>query len=132
MHIPETAEAMSKLVHELAYDVKEQDPVQMKHAYHYTAMDHTNHPCGIAWMSVMIMRNLARYATKYGQPFEKDGARLNQRLFGSHKKSLFNAFSLNRTLREHVVDLIQLIEKGDEEQKRGVKREHEDEDRISG
>ncbi|KAI1625249.1 hypothetical protein EDD37DRAFT_629167 [Exophiala viscosa] len=129
MHIPESAEAMTKLIQELAHDVKETEPVQMKHAYHYTAIDQTAHPCGIPWMSVMIMRNLARYANRYGQAFEKDGVKLNEKLFGNHKYALFNNLGLNRVLRDLIVDLIDLIEKSEREQKkRGVKREHEEED----
>lgn len=132
MHIPETAEAMSKRVHELAHDVKEQDPVQMKHTYHYTAMDHTNHPCGIPWMSLMVMRNLARFANKHGKSFEGNkGVHPTTLLFGGHKHKLFMVLGFNRTLRELVVDLIQMIEKQDQEKKRGVKREHEDEEETS-
>ncbi|KIX03729.1 uncharacterized protein Z518_07282 [Rhinocladiella mackenziei CBS 650.93] len=128
MHIPENAEAMSKIIHELAYDVKEPDPVQTKHTYHITPTDFTTHPCGVAWMSVMIMRNLARYANKHGSAFEKDGIPLNDKLFGGHKYVIFHMLSANRTLRDLITDLLQLIDKGDRDEKRGVKREHESED----
>lgn len=128
MHIPQTAEALSKIVHELAHDGNDPEPVQMKHEWHYTAMDQTAHPCGIPWMSVMILRNLARYANKHGKPFEKDGVRLSHKLFGSQKYELFHVFSVSRTLRDHVNHLLLLIEKGEQEEKRGVKREHDGED----
>ena len=129
MHIPQTAAEQSKLIHELAHDVKDPDPVQMRHEWHYTAMDPTNHPCGIPWMSVMILRNLARYANKHGQPFEKDGVRLNERLFRAHKYSLFHVLSVSRTLREYVNDLLKMLDgEGVTEEKRGVKRELEGEE----
>ncbi|KAJ9613935.1 Chromatin structure-remodeling complex protein rsc9 [Cladophialophora chaetospira] len=126
MHIPQTAAEQSKLIHELANDVKDSDAIQMKHEWHYTAADQTTHPCGIPWMSVMILRNLARYGNKHGQPFEKDGVRLNERLFGAHKYSLFHVFSVSRTLRDYVNDLLKMIDIVPvEEEKRGVKRERE-------
>ncbi|ETI19352.1 hypothetical protein G647_09184 [Cladophialophora carrionii CBS 160.54] len=128
MHIPQTAVEQSKLIHELANDIKDSDPIHMKHEWHYTAMDATNHPCGIPWMSIMILRNVARYANKHGQPFEKDGVRLNERLFGAHKYSLFHVLSVSRTLRDYVNDLLKMIDvAGIGEEKRGVKREHGDE-----
>ena len=78
-------------------------------------------------MSVMILRNLARYANKHGQPFEKDGVRLNERLFGAHKYSLFHVLSVSRTLRDYVNDLLRMIDvTGQSEEKRGVKREREE------
>ncbi|KIW29555.1 uncharacterized protein PV07_05366 [Cladophialophora immunda] len=125
MHIPQAASEQSKLIHELAQDIKDPDPVQMKHEWHYTAMDQTNHPCGIPWMSVMILRNLARYANKHGQPFEKDGVRLNERLFGAHKYALFHVLSVSRTLRDYVNDLLRMIEEGQKDEKRGLKRERD-------
>lgn len=128
IHAPETADGLSKIIHELAHDVKEPDPVQMKHEWHYTAMDQTGHPCGIPWMSVMILRNLARYAHKHGQPFEQNGVRLSERLFGGHRYGLFHVVSVSRTLRDHVLHLIQLIEKGEKDPKQGQKREREDDE----
>ena len=126
MHIPQTAAEQSKLIHELAQDVKDPDPIQMKHEWHYTATDQTTHPCGIAWMSVMILRNLARYGNKHGQPFEKDGVKLNERLFGAHKYALFHVFSVSRTLRDYVNDLLRMVDV--REEKRGVKRERDGEE----
>ncbi len=126
MHIPQTAAEQSKLIHELANDIKDTDPIQMKHEWHYTATDPpTNHPCGIPWMSVMILRNLARYGNKHGQPFERDGVKLNERLFRAHKYSLFHVFSVSRTLRDYVNDLLKMIDVAEREEKRGVKRDRE-------
>ena len=127
MHIPQTAIEQTKLIQELANDVKDADPVQTKHEWHFTATDASSHPCGIAWMSIMILRNLARYGNKHGRQFEKDGVRLNERLFGAHKYSLFHVFSVSRTLREYVSDLLKMIDVAPPvEEKRGVKRDHED------
>jgi hypothetical protein len=131
MHIPETPDAMAKLIQEMAYDVKDPDPIQLKHAYHYTATDHTNHACGIPYMSVMVMRNLARYAGKHGQP-DKNGVPLMEKLFGGHRYKIFNMLGVNRTLREKIEDLVQLMDKGSRDDKRGVKRDHEDEEMTSG
>lgn len=132
MHIPQSAAEQSKLIHELANDVKDSDTIQTKHEWHYTPFEQTSHqqtqPCGIPWMSVMILRNLARYGNKHGQPFEKDGVRLNERLFAAHMYSLFHVFSVSRNLREYLSDLFKMIDLApvDKEQ-RGVKREREGE-----
>ncbi|KIW80177.1 hypothetical protein Z517_06792 [Fonsecaea pedrosoi CBS 271.37] len=127
VHLPSAASEQSNIIHALAQDVKDSDPVQMKHEWHYTAMDQTFHPCGIPWMSVMVLRNLARYANKHGQPFEKDGVQLNERLFGAHKYGLFHVLSVSRTLRDYVSDLLRMIDEGQKNEKRGLKREHDDE-----
>ncbi len=129
VHIPATPEAMSKLLHEVAFDGREPEPTTIKHHIHYTAFDtevHPPQPCGIAWMSVMILRNLARYANKHGQPFEKDGVKLIEQLFGSHKYALFKNLASNKTLGNYISDLMQLLDKAENEEKRGTKREREE------
>lgn len=126
VHIPKTPEDMYEVVHELANLGKKPERVGTKHAYQYTLMDPSNHPAGIPWMSVMILRNLARYANKpQGKQFEKHGFPLVDQLFGGHKYAIFNIMGVSRTLREYIVDLVYMIEEGERAQKRGVKREHE-------
>ncbi|EXJ76379.1 uncharacterized protein A1O5_00887 [Cladophialophora psammophila CBS 110553] len=128
MHIPRAASEQSKIIHHLAQDVKDPDPIQVTHEWHYTATDQTGHPCGIPWMSVMILRNLARYASRHGQPFEKDGVGLNEQLFAAHRHGLFHVLSVSRTLRDYVSDLLMMIEEGQKDEKRGSKRGREGED----
>lgn len=130
VHIPKTPEDMSEVVHELANVGRKPERIGTKHAYQYTMMDQSNHPAGIPWMSVMILRNLARFANKpQGKQFEKQGVPLVDQLFGGHMYALFNIMGVSRTLREYVVDLLFMIEEGERAQKRGVKREHESDDR---
>lgn len=130
VHIPKSPEDMSEIVHEMGNVGKRPERIGTKHAYQYTMMDPSNHPGGVPWMSVLILRNLARYANKPdGKQFEKEGIRLADQLFGGHMYALFNIMGVSRTLRESVVDLVYMIEEGERAEKRGVKREHESEDR---
>ncbi|KAK7887826.1 Chromatin structure-remodeling complex protein rsc9 [Exophiala xenobiotica] len=134
VHVPATPEAMSKLLHEVAFDAKEPEPTTIKHHIHFTAVDtevHPPAPYGVAWMSVMILRNLARFANKHGQPFEKNGVKLIEQLFGTHRYRLFKNLGLNKVLGPHIIDLMQLLDKGVKEEKSGVKREHEDDEEVT-
>jgi len=125
-HLPESAEAMSKILHEMANGGKEREPEFTRHTFYYTAHDERGHACGIPFMSVMVMRNLARYANKYGKQFERNGVRLMDMLFTGVMRDLWYVVSVNRTLREWLGDLINIIEKGEREARRGVKREHDE------
>ncbi|EXJ93087.1 hypothetical protein A1O3_01643 [Capronia epimyces CBS 606.96] len=127
-HIPESPEAMAKLINELASTTKQSDRPEATHAMYQTPFDETGHPSGVSWMSVLILRNLARYANRHGAPFEKDGIRLNQKLFGGHRDALFRMVSLHRTLRDHLVNLIHMVEQADQRDQAGTKRDHEGED----
>jgi chromatin structure-remodeling complex subunit RSC9 len=130
-HIPDTIEAMSKLILELAGVGEDKEPEVTRHISYFTAIDPDGHPIGISFMSVMILRNLARFANKHGAEYEKGGSRLMDRLFGSVMRDLWHAFSLNRTLRGWLGQLIAMIEKGEIEEKRGVKRELEGEEGVT-
>ncbi|RMZ84578.1 hypothetical protein DV737_g1175, partial [Chaetothyriales sp. CBS 132003] len=132
-HIPETGEEMAKLILELTGAGPEKEAEVTKHTSYYTAIDEAGNPVGISFMSVMIMRNLARFANKHGSEFEKSGIKLMSRLFGHVMRDIWHVFSLNRTLRHYLGQLIDMIEKGEREEKKGVKRELEDDtDSITG
>ena len=60
-HIPDTNEEMSKLILELTGAGPEKEAEVTKHTSYYTAIDDAGNPVGISFMSVMIMRNLARF-----------------------------------------------------------------------
>ena len=123
-HIPDTAEEMVKLIHELTGAGPEKEAEVTKHAVFYTAIDDQGNPVGISFMSVMIMRNLARWADKNGSDFEgKGGVRLMETLFGHVMRDIWAVFSVNRTLRALLGHLITTIEKGELEDRKGVKRE---------
>ncbi|KIW14903.1 hypothetical protein PV08_07688 [Exophiala spinifera] len=129
VHIPESAEQMAKVIHEIAFDTKDPEPTSVKHAIHYTGFDRADmHPHGISYMSVMILRNLARFASKHGHKFEKDGQTLTEQLFSAHKYALFTNLSLNKPLAAYIADLMELLDKGEKSEKRGTKREHDEDD----
>jgi chromatin structure-remodeling complex subunit RSC9 len=127
-HIPETNMAMTKLILELSGVGDDKDPEVTRHVSYFTAIDSDGTPVGISFMSVMILRNLARFANKHGGEFEKNGSKLMDRLFGGAMKDIWRVFSLNRTLRGWLGQLINMIEKGEIDEKRGTKRELEDGD----
>ena len=127
-HIPDTNEEMVKLILELTGAGPEKEAEVTKHTSYYTAIDEGGNPVGVSFMSVMVMRNLARFANKHGSRFEQGGTRLMERLFGHVMRDIWHVFSLNRTLRHLLGQLINMIERDDhEEQKKGVKQELEDE-----
>ena len=130
-HIPETIEAMSRLVLELAGVGEDKEPEVTRHLSYFTAIDEHGNPIGVSFMSVMILRNLARFANKHGGEFLRNGVKLMDRLFGSVMRDLWHVFSLNRTLRKWLGELINMIEKGEIEEKRGVKREAEGEETFA-
>ena len=126
-HLPDTNEEMSKLILELTGAGPEKEAEVTKHTSYYTAIDEGGNPVGVSFMSVMIMRNLARFANKHGTEFDKGGTKLMERLFGHVMRDIWHVFSLNRTLRHLLCQLINMIEKGEREEKKGVKRDLEDE-----
>ncbi|ETN39507.1 uncharacterized protein HMPREF1541_05733 [Cyphellophora europaea CBS 101466] len=127
-HIPETAQAMEKLIYDLAGMGPEKEPEVTEHTSYYTQIDEYGTPAGISFMSVMILRNLARFANKHGAEYHQNGSTLMDRLFGGVNRDLWHAFNLNRTLRPWVGQLLALVEKGEQQEPRGVKRDHEGED----
>ena len=114
---------MSKLILELAGVGEEKEPEVTRHISYFTAIDPDGNPIGISFMSVMILRNLARFANKHGAEFERNGSKLMDRLFGGVMRDLWYVFSLNRTLRGWLGQLMNMIEKGEIDEKRGVKRD---------
>lgn len=127
-HIPETTDAMSKLVYDLAGLGAEGEPEVTKHSSYYTSCDEYGHPIGAAFMSVMVLRNLARFANRHGPEYLKKESKLMDRLFGGSTRDLWNAFTMNRTLRAWTGQLLAMVEKGEIDDKRGMKREREAEE----
>ncbi|EXJ91295.1 hypothetical protein A1O1_04405 [Capronia coronata CBS 617.96] len=127
-HIPSTPEAMAKLINALAADPQQPDQAMSVHTMYQTDVDEHGYPTGVAWLCVLIMRNLARFANRHGAPFEKDGVRLNQKLFRAFRRPLFRMASEVRTLRDHLVDLLHMIDQADPKDQRGTKRDREDDD----
>jgi chromatin structure-remodeling complex subunit RSC9 len=125
-HIPEDTKAMDKLIYDLAGMGVEKEPEVTKHTSYYTSIDEQGQPMGIAFMSVMILRNLARFANKHGHEYQRKDSKLMDRLFAGDSHNLWHAFTMNRTLRPWVGQLLAMIAKGDDP--RSKKREREDDD----
>jgi chromatin structure-remodeling complex subunit RSC9 len=127
-HIPASAQVMEKLIYDFAGMGPEKEPEATKHTSYYTQIDEAGTPNGITFMSVMILRNLARFANRHGAEYKQKDSRLMDRLFGSVNRDLWHAFNLNRTLRPWVGQLLFMIEKGENDEQRGVKRDREGEE----
>lgn len=127
-HIPDTAVSMEKLIYDFAGMGPEKEPEVTKHTSYYTQIEENGQPQGISFMSVMILRNLARFANRHGAEYRQKESRLMDRLFGSVNRELWHAFNLNRTLRPWVGQLLFMIEKGESDEQKGVKRGREGEE----
>lgn len=126
-HIPEDSKAMDKLIYGLAGMGTEMDPPVTSHSSYYTAIDEHGQPIGIAFMSVMVLRNLARFANKHGHEYQQKDSKLMDRMFGGDDRNLWHAFTMNRTLRPWVGQLLAMIEKGENERSRKREREADEE-----
>ena len=130
-HIPETSQAMEKLIYDIAGLGAEKEPEVTKHTSYYTSIDEFGQPIGIAFMSVMVLRNLARFANKHGPEYQRNDSKLMDRLFGGASRNLWHAFTMNRTLRPWTGQLLAMIEKGEIDEQRGRKRERDgDEEEV--
>ena len=115
MHIPPSAAAAAQMADEAG----KQDAEYSKHTVYYTPTDEKNQPCGIPFMAVMILRNLARYVHRLGNQnhrphgSEKDGSSLMDRFFAHVKPRLWHVLTVNRTLSWYMTDLMKMIEKGE-------------------
>ncbi|KAL2428536.1 hypothetical protein ABEF91_008800 [Exophiala dermatitidis] len=132
-HIPDTPEEMAKLINAHDDDANPpENPSPIEHQMVKTTLDETGRPAGVPMLSVFIMRNLARFANRHGEAFEKDGVRLNRILFGSQRYALFSLISKHRTLRDYLADLVHMIDHADQqEEQHGADGGHEDEDVIA-
>lgn len=118
-HIPESAEAAAKA--ELAGG---NEAEFAKHSWYNTPTDEKGHPCGIPYMSVMVLRNLARFAMRNpaalapgkgerGTGAVLDKANLTHTFFGHVKGELWNVVSVSKTLVYFLGDLMRMIEAGE-------------------
>jgi chromatin structure-remodeling complex subunit RSC9 len=112
IHLPESAEAAAKIA-EGVYKEAE----YTKHTVYHTQTDEKNHPCGIPFTSVLILRNLARFANRRGHDFsvEKGKSKVSamDRFFGHVKPGLFHTLCVNRTLASWLTDFMKMVEKGE-------------------
>jgi chromatin structure-remodeling complex subunit RSC9 len=118
-HIPESAEGAAKA--ELASG---KEAEFAKHSWYNTPTDEKGHPCGIPYMSVMVLRNLARFAMRNPTALalgKGDGgttsilgkANLTEIFFGHVRGELWDVVSVNKTLVFFLGDLMRMIEAGE-------------------
>lgn len=119
-HIPESAEAAANA--ELAAG---KEAEFAKHPWCISPTDEKGHPCGIPYMSVMVLRNLARFAMRNPtalapgkgglrtMPVANDKANLTNVFFGHVKADLWHVVSVSKTLVYFLGDLMRMIEAGE-------------------
>ncbi len=73
-------------------------------AFLYTQQDVRGDPAGLPMTSVLILKNLARYATRVDQ-----GDQIMMDLFGAAKQRLSQIWAYNASLHEHMGDLIMMV-----------------------
>ncbi len=118
-HMPESAEAAAKA--EMAAG---KEAEYAKHTWYNTPNDEKGHPCGIPYMSVLVLRNLARFAMRnpatlapekahHGSSSTNDQLNMTSRLFGHIKGELWFVISVSKALVFFLGDLMRMIEAGE-------------------
>ena len=89
------------------------EPEFTRHTFYSSPVDEKNIPAGIGWTSIMVMRNLARYANR--QQFQNQNQRstLMDEFFGHVKQELWHNISVSRTLMFWLNDLMKMVTKGE-------------------
>lgn len=122
-HIPQSAEAAAKADLPVSKEAE-----FAKHSWYNTPLDEKGHPCGIPYMSVLVLRNLARFAMRnpnalvpakgqHGSPGAADKNNLTHKFFGHVKGELWSVVSVSKTLIYFLGDLVKMIEAGEEGKK---------------
>lgn len=117
--MPESAEAAAKA--EMAAG---KEAEYAKHTWYNTPNDEKGHPCGIPYMSVLVLRNLARFAMRnpatlapekahHGSSSTTDQLNMTSRLFGHIKGELWFVISVSKALVFFLGDLMRMIEAGE-------------------
>lgn len=125
MHVPENAEQNRALIYRLAGERPEAEKgvVNVPHTFLRTAVDEKGYPMGTPFMSALLLRNLARYVGRHGGS-EKQRKELMNRLFDIKvRENLWTAFSKQTTICVLILEIIDLIQKGEATEKKNVKAE---------
>ena len=85
------------------------EPEYTRHVFYTTPIDEKNHPAGIAWTAVMVLRNLARHVNRQQSQGNDPKARLMDELFGHVKGELWHNVSVSRSLMFYLHDLMKMV-----------------------
>ena len=89
------------------------EPEFTRHTFYSSPVDEKNTPAGIGWTSIMVMRNLARYANRQQFQNQNQKSNLMDTFFGHVKKELWYNVSVSRTLMFWLNDLMKMVTKTD-------------------
>ena len=90
------------------------EPEYTRHTFYSSTLDEKNNPAGIGWTSIMIMRNVARYANRHQQlQRQSSKSSLMEDFFGHVKMELWRNVSVSRTLTYWLHDLMKMVTKNE-------------------
>jgi chromatin structure-remodeling complex subunit RSC9 len=89
------------------------EPEFTRHTFYSTPVDEKNIPAGIGWTSILVMRNLARYANRQQFQNRNQKTSLMDDFFGHVKTELWHNVSVSRTLMFWLNDLMKMVTKID-------------------
>ena len=120
LHVPKSAEEAARSAETAGI----KDAEYTEHTWWNTAVDERGHPCGVPYMSALVLKNMARYAlrnmTAQHSHHLEERRNMMEDFFGPVKASLWHALTVNRVLAGELADLLQIIKRGEapEAQKR--------------
>lgn len=125
MHVPMNAEQNRALIYKLAGEKTEdnKDIVSVSHTFVRTAVDEKGYPMGIPFMSALLLRNLARYVGRYGGNDKQRDELMGQLFSTKVRENLWTAFSKQTTICVLILEIIDLIEKGEAAEKKARREE---------
>ena len=89
------------------------EPEFTRHTFYSSPVDEKNIPAGIGWTSIMVMRNLARYANRQHFQNPNQKSNLTDEFFGHVKQELWHNVSVSRTLMFWLNDLMKMVTKAE-------------------
>jgi hypothetical protein len=87
------------------------EPEFTRHTFYSSPVDEKSIPAGIGWTSILVMRNLARYANRQHFQNQNQKRSLMDEFFGHVKAELWHNVSVSRTLMFWLNDLMKMVTK---------------------
>ena len=81
----------------------------VRHTFYTTPVDNKGMPMGISHMAVLVLKNIARYANRQPQGNQEGSESTIDILFGDVKFQLTKVFSVHKTLRFEIEQLLSML-----------------------
>lgn len=120
-HIPENAEIGRQLIYQYANEtIQPSEDKVTSHMFYQTPIDEKQIPCGIPYMSCLLLMNLARYIGRYGGNERQRKELMAQMFHPAVWDSLFDMWSKQKTIAALIYDLIELVRAGQRSERKAV------------